>query len=183
MIFDKLLMVINKYEQSIRSDARRIMDNNLGRLKTICRVLYYILMLFTFALIILVAMLALADVAILVNPGLGSEVGISAPQMTVVLIIFVFALAIVYVLQSITKSIYREYSPFTPANAKRFQTIAVLCLLALVCMPIVNVIEPLTASDVAIIILAMLLMSTTFYVLSLVFRYGSWLQKESDETL
>ena len=177
------MMVINKYEQSIRSDARRIMDNDLGRLKTICRVLYYILMLFTFALIILVAMLALADVAILVNPGLGSEVGISAPQMTVVLIIFVFALAIVYVLQSITKSIYREYSPFTPANAKRFQTIAVLCLLALVCMPIVNVIEPLTASDVAIIILAMLLMSTTFYVLSLVFRYGSWLQKESDETL
>ena len=178
-----MLMVINKYEQRIRSDARRIMDNDLGRLKTICRGLYYILMLFTAALIILVAMLALADVAIIVNPGLGSEVGISAPQMTVVLIIFVFALAIVYVLQSITKSIYREYSPFTPANAKRFQTIAVLCLLALVCMPVMNVIEPLTASDVAIIILAMLLMSTTFYVLSLVFRYGSWLQKESDETL
>ena len=126
MIFDKLLMVINKYEQRIRSDARRIMDNDLGRLKTICRGLYYILMLFTAALIILVAMLALADVAIIVNPGLGSEVGISAPQMTVVLIIFVFALAIVYVLQSITKSIYREYSPFSHSACASFSISAVL---------------------------------------------------------
>ena len=159
------------------------MDNDLGRLKTICRVIYYILMLFTVALVILVAALALADVAILIHPEFGSENGMTAPKVTVVLIIFVLALAIVYILSSITKSIYREYSPFTPANAKRFQTVAVLCLLALVCMPIMNAIERLTASDIAIIILSMLLMSTTFYVLSLVFRYGSWLQKESDETL
>ena len=159
------------------------MDNDLGRLKTICRVIYYILMLFTVALVILVAALALADVAILIHPEFGSENGMTAPKVTVVLIIFVFALAIVYILSSITKSIYREYSPVWPAKAKRFQTVAELCLLALVYMPIMNAIERLTASDIAIIILSMLLMSTTFYVLSLVFRYGSWLQKESDETL
>ena len=68
------------------------MDNDLGRLKTICRVIYYILMLFTVALVILVATLALADVAILIHPEFGSENGMTAPKVTVVLIIFVFAL-------------------------------------------------------------------------------------------
>lgn len=161
------------------------MDNDLGRLKTLCRALYYILTLLTAGLIVLVALMLLVFVVEAADPGTitGGEDPVSISMVVAVTLMLVIATVIVIMLRNIAKSIYKEYSPFTRTNVRRFEFIALACLLTIVLVPLVNMDTPLTAADVAGFVIGAVLAAATFYILALVFRYGSWLQKESDETL
>lgn len=161
------------------------MDNDLGRLKTLCRALYYILTPLTAGLIVLVALMLLVFVVEAADPGTitGSEDPVSISMVVAVTLMLVIATVIVIMLRNIAKSIYKEYSPFTRTNVRRFEFIALACLLTIVLVPLVNMDTPLTAADVAGFVIGAVLAAATFYILALVFRYGSWLQKESDETL
>lgn len=161
------------------------MDNDLGRLKTLCRALYYILTLLTAGLIVLVALMLLVFVVEAANPGAvtAGEDPVSMSMVVAVTLMLVIATIVVIMLRNIAKSIYKEYSPFTHTNVRRFEFISLACLLTIALVPLVNMDTQLTAADVAGFIIGAVLAAATFYILALVFRYGSWLQKESDETL
>ena len=161
------------------------MDNDLGRLKTLCRALYYILTLLTAGLIVLVAFMLLVFVVEAADPGAvtDGEDPVSMSMVTAATLMLVIATIVVIMLRNIAKSIYKEYSPFTHTNVRRFEFISLACLLTIALVPLVNMDTQLTAADVAGFIIGAVLAAATFYILALVFRYGSWLQKESDETL
>ena len=161
------------------------MDNDLGRLKTLCRGLYYILTLLTAGLIVLVALMLLVFVVEAADPGAvtDGEDPVSMSMVAAATLMLVIATIVVIMLRNIAKSIYKEYSPFTHTNVRRFEFISLACLLTIALVPLVHMDTPLTATDVAGFVIGAVLAAATFYILALVFRYGSWLQKESDETL
>ena len=79
------------------------------------------------------------------------------------------------------------YSPFTERNVRLITILSVIYLV----MPVVLTVSlctgesdwTLIAVAAAIIFLPSLFVAALLYMLALVFRYGCWLQKESDETL
>ena len=163
----------------------RPIDNDLSRLKSLCRAVYYILTLLTAGLIALIALMALAFIVEALEPGAitGGDAPVAMSAVAVMAFMLVIATLIVVMLRNIAKSIYREYSPFTRTNVRRFELISIVCLLPIAMIPLIYIDTPLTVTDMASIVIGSLLASATIYILALAFRYGSWLQKESDETL
>lgn len=163
----------------------RPIDNDLSRLKTLCKAVYYILTILTAGLIVLIALMALAFIVETLEPGTitGGEDPVAMSTVAVMAFMFVIAAMIVVMLRNIAKSIYREYSPFTRTNVRRFELISIVCLLPIATIPLIYIDTSMTVIDIASIVIGSLLASATIYILALVFRYGSWLQKESDETL
>lgn len=167
------------------------MDRDLTRLKTLCRGLYYVLLLIAVVLLAVTVIVVAALVLVMVDPGLASdlELGIDEGNVPIavglMVVILAFVLVTVIVMMSIAKSIYREYTPFTKTNVRRLEVLAMAFLLLPVPLaPLVYVLMgELTAEDVILFSVGSVLTAAVFYCLALVFRYGSWLQKESDETL
>jgi len=82
-------------------------------------------------------------------------------------------------------NIRRSYTPFTLENAKVLKHAAVALLFSVVSMPFIFVILASLLNQRYQISIELLLfvLSLIVYCISLVFRYGALLQKESDETL
>lgn len=169
------------------------MDRDLGRLKRMCGGLYYVLLIVSVAMIIVAVMMVAALGLLIADPSLAADFelevditsGSAATAVALVAVLVLFCLVVVFELMSIAKSIYREYTPFTKKNVTRLETLALVCLLLPVLLsPLMYVLTgDLTVSDVVITCLGSMITAAVFYCLALVFRYGCWLQKESDETL
>jgi hypothetical protein len=82
-------------------------------------------------------------------------------------------------------NIRRSYTPFTFENAKVLKYAALVLLLSAILMPLIFVILASLLNQRYQISIEILLfvLSLIVYCISLVFRYGAVLQKESDETL
>lgn len=169
------------------------MDRDLGRLKKMCGGLYYVLLIVSVAMVVLAVMMVATTCLILADPSLGTDMeidaditaGSAATAVALIAVLVLFCLVVVFELMSIAKSIYREYTPFTKRNVTRLETLALACLLLPVLLsPLMYVLTgDLTVSDVVVTCLGSVLTAAVFYCLALVFRYGCWLQRESDETL
>ncbi len=166
------------------------MDNDLRRLKTLCGGLFFVLLLLTVIIAMAICVVVSGTVIEMSDPGLVSDyLGISSDRFVVIAgfgaVVMGVSLVVLVMMLNITNAIYREYSPFTIKNVKRLEVIflAYLLLPVIVSPMIYAVIGELTALEVIILSFSSVLMAAIFYCLSLVFRYGCWLQKESDETL
>ena len=165
-------------------------DKDLGRLKTLCRGLFFVLLILT-VLVAMVICILVSGVAIeVLEPGtVSDEVGIPHGNLLSLMgfgiVSMSVSLVVLIMMMNISGAIHREYSPFTGKNVKRLEVVALAyLLLPVVVAPMVySVVGELTAFDVVVLSFASVLLAMVFYCLSLVFRYGSWLQKESDETL
>lgn len=85
------------------------------------------------------------------------------------------------------RSISREYSPFTARNTRRLTVLSAIYIVfpaPLTALMVSGVTDPGAALVIALIAFTpFLLIAATVYMLALVFRYGCFLQRESDETL
>lgn len=96
---------------------------------------------------------------------------------------FIAAYIVIKTMYFIMKSIQNEHSPFTQDNAERFKMITVTLLGAAIILPIF---EYMNRSDIIVTVclcLFLVLLTVVSYCITIMFRYGSILQKESDETL
>ena len=112
----------------------------------------------------------------------GSDLSLIAATLEMALI-FVAMFVTVKAIHDIMVSIQNEHSPFLVANANRFKTV---CLAYLILSVPLTVLEYLTRDDVVtaiIVLLVCMLITVCLYCLTIVFRYGSMLQTESDQTL
>ncbi len=167
-------------------------DSDLRRLKTFSRGSSILLLLITVLLVMSAATLAIGIAAILIEPStFTDEFGMTRGQIAVFGIGLVVAMALIAatfaILFSIMRSISREYSPFTAKNARRLTVLSVIFVVipALLTASVVSgVTDPGAALVIALIaFMPFLLVAATIYMLALVFRYGCFLQRESDETL
>ncbi len=146
------------------------------KLKILCRVLFYILLLVS---VIMMAVLILIGVALVWEFLDPRFIGEEAPESPLVLlallmVVLLFFLVVCVILMNIARSIYREYSPFTIKNVRRLEVIGVAYLFfpALVSPLLYLALWDIIALEVISIILSCVLMAGIFYCLSLVFMYG-----------
>lgn len=170
------------------------MDSGLNRLKMICKwchigtcLVSVVIIVLILALLSLIGLVALYPDAIDMSTIHVDEIDgeLTAGQFVGLCILttlmLVLLLAILIVLGNIFKSINREYSPFIESNYRRFMIVASLNLMSLLFIPFENIVG--LNVDYASNTLTVLFVSLLIYTLALIFRYGQYLQKESDETL
>ena len=98
-------------------------------------------------------------------------------------ILFIAMFITVKAIHDIMGSIMREHSPFTDENAARFKVVSItflLCSVTLAALEYLNREDPIMS---VCMLLVCILISVVMYCLTIVFRYGSILQDESDHTL
>ncbi len=98
-------------------------------------------------------------------------------------LMFIAMFVTVKTIHDIMASIMKEHSPFLEENSSGFKTV---CLTFLLCSAPLAVLEFLCRDDIVMslcIFLACILISVVMYCLTIIFRYGSILQDESDHTL
>ena len=99
-----------------------------------------------------------------------------------------FVAVIMYIMHEMFSEIRESHTPFTETNVSRLKHVAILLLMISFILPmallvILNVVN-IEGDDMMISIEPMMLaMTVLFYCLSLIFAYGTKLQRESDETL
>ncbi len=98
-------------------------------------------------------------------------------------VIFVAMFITVKAIHDIMDSIMKEHSPFVDDNAVRFKIVSITFL---VCSAALAILEYLNREDAVMAVcmfLVCILISVVMYCLTIIFRYGSILQDESDHTL
>lgn len=99
------------------------------------------------------------------------------------LVIFVMGFVTVFEVRAVMVSITREHSPFTLANAARMKVLSLTYLPFSVLLAGFGILGNASFQTVLFTFLGCILVSVVMYCLTIVFRYGAQLQKESDETL
>jgi len=106
-----------------------------------------------------------------------------ASRIVELTIIFAAMFVTVKVIHDIMVSIRSDNSPFMEAHADRFKIVSLTFLV--VSVPL-SILEYFTGGGLilaACVLLVCLLISVVMYCLTIIFRYGSMLQDESDHTL
>lgn len=170
------------------------MDSGLNRLKMICKWCHVGTCLVSVVIIVLIlALLSLIGLVTLYPDAVDMSTihvdefdgELTAGQFVGLCILttlmLILLLAILIILGNIFKSISKEYSPFIESNYRRLMIVASLTLLSLIFVPFENIIG--LNVDYVSNTITILFVSLLIYSLALIFRYGQYLQKESDETL
>ena len=165
------------------------MDSDLGRLKMLSRCVFVVMGLLTLAVIALSVLLIVGLWVEVNDPGSISEDIMDSDQMVAfiacVVVMLLLVAVVLLMLANVARAISREYSPFTRKNVKRLETISVAYLI----MPFVIIalgyiiVDGTSPFEIVVLLLSGMIMAAVFYMLALIFDYGCWLQKESDETL
>jgi len=100
----------------------------------------------------------------------------------------IVGLAIMYFINRLFTNIHKSNALFTDDNVRDLRIIAILLAVAAVVITIVSVLTIVFLLDTADVVvgfnpLVMLLTASVVYIVSLIFSYGTELQKQSDETL
>jgi hypothetical protein len=168
-------------------------ENNLRKLGQISHyasiavwivlILSLISILVSLALIVLIVINYPPMMEMLMNLRTTKENALYNYSSTVV--ISMVSLIMMLFMDRIFTNIRRSYTPFTLENAKVLKDAAVVLLLSAALMPLIFVILASLLDQRYQINIELLLfvLSLIVYCISLVFRYGALLQKESDETL
>jgi hypothetical protein len=103
------------------------------------------------------------------------------------LAVLAIGLLILYCLDRILDNIREAGTPFTDENVKGLRRIAVLVLIAAIAVPVIGfILVKITDAGSNVMIEFnpfLLFVAVLVYFVSLIFKYGVALQKESDETL
>lgn len=91
--------------------------------------------------------------------------------------------AVAGILSRIMESVASEPSPFTLKNAGLMKAIALMFLPASAALFVLELLAGRGPAEAVFVLFGALLVSLVMYCLTIVFRYGAALQKESDETL
>lgn len=91
--------------------------------------------------------------------------------------------AVAGILSRIMESVASEPSPFTLKNAGLLKAIALMFLPASAALFVLELLAGRGPAEAVFVLFGALLVSLVMYCLTIVFRYGAALQKESDETL
>ena len=170
-----------------------LMRGDLHTLKNVCRYASVVMLVGEIAFLVLIAAtLVLGAMSFgsaemreffigLVRCG-GSNLSLIAATMEMALI-FVAMFVTVKAIHDIMVSIQNEHSPFLVANADRFKTVCLAYLILSVPLTLLEYLNRDDAVMAVIVLLVCLLISVCLYCLTIVFRYGSMLQTESDQTL
>ncbi len=168
------------------------MKSGLPRLKKMCKYGSYVMYTATAVLVCLaLATLILGIVALFGNDTLYSWICIDKNSSDIVIIsaflgnilIWIIASITVFIIGLIMKSITSEHSPFTDKNARRMKTLAVTYLISSFLMLIFELLADKKPTEAVFIFMGLLLVAVVTYCLTLMCRYGTLLQQESDETL
>ena len=148
-------------------------------------------------MILMAAALAAAfiiAIAVTLDPGVMSSITDAAVTDSHVLATCVtaaagaiFGLTVLYYVKRLFGNIRKNNTPFTDENVRCLEIIAVLVIIGAIAIPAVSAaaahIFESGAHQVEEFHLFSMLVGFIVYFLSLVFKYGTVLQKESDETL
>ena len=91
--------------------------------------------------------------------------------------------ATLWILGGILGSIGREYTPFTERNARGFRGMSAAFLALILVSVVAYLFGPDLFPNVLLLVAVFFMAAVGTYAMSLVFRYGAALQRESDETL
>ena len=170
------------------------MKGDLNTLKKVCKYASTVMFIgeMVFAVLIL-AMLVLGVVSQFSDSGkdflldmIGSDGEDSIrtfASFIVVLLIFILGLITVRMIHDTMVSIMTEYSPFIPENAKRTKVVSLSFLFSSVLFLTFGILAAKGITELLFLFFGSLLVSVVMYCLTIVLRYGTLLQKESDETL
>ena len=169
------------------------MEETKKKLRTICTVGTVISALFIVALAI--ALIACAIIAIIAPDIIDNFTGVEVigdvtsgeiRVLAIVLIVNLIATLTMFVLLYRLFQNIRASSPFTDENVKTMKLLALILFVFGIIAPIMNVIANGLMDNVSIpewIGMEVIIGAVIFYCLSLIFQYGTELQKESDQTL
>ncbi|MCL2032872.1 MAG: DUF2975 domain-containing protein [Methanomassiliicoccaceae archaeon] len=170
------------------------MNDTLNRLNKISRyagLAVKALMVFLIAVIALVLILmivtALDPEMVLDNVDEFTKSGQVLSMCAIIIVAVAFGLIALYYADRLFTNVYKNGTPFMDDNVKCLERLAILLLVGTVILPIISAagIYFLEAQSDLLFQFnpAMLFMALLFYFLSLIFKYGVALQKDSDETL
>ena len=179
------------------------MSEALNKLTKVSRFVGSVTTVLMVALTVAMIVAVVAIIAVALNPDIvnsvieyaGNTINIddidttaaAAILLATVLVLMPLMIAIMYFVRRMFNNIHENNTPFTDDNAKCLVNIALLTVACTIAAPILDyalqtVID--TASYQAYSFSAFpLLVALLLYFLSLVFKYGAELQKESNETL
>ena len=101
----------------------------------------------------------------------------------VMTLIFALGFLTVWMVHDIMVSITTEYSPFVIENANRIKTLSLAFLFSSVFLLVFGILAGKGVTELLFLFFGSLMVSVVMYCLTIVCRYGTLLQKESDETL
>ena len=104
-------------------------------------------------------------------------------SFVVLLLIFILGLITVWIVHDTMVSVMTEYSPFIPENAKRVKIVSMSFLFASVFFLVFGILAGKSIAELLFLFFGSLLAAVVSYCLTIIVRYGTILQKESDETL
>lgn len=169
------------------------MDNDLSRLKLLSRGISYAFLVLVVLMVPSAAFMYLMVAIALIEPWnveITNELDIPlSPEQLIMLVlmmavILTVASAVLINFMMITRGISKEYSPFTKKNVKSLRLLAILMLVVpFVIMALSAIVEAPSVWDCITMAIPGVFSAAIFYMMALIFDYGCWLQKESDETL
>ena len=108
-------------------------------------------------------------------------------SMVVGVIDSLFVLAMLWLMYKMFSDIKSSYTPFKNENVTRLKHVAYILLVYSIALPIIGAIAEELSGDPLLVVIefnfVLVAVAVLFYCMSLVFAYGTNLQKESDETL
>ncbi len=179
------------------SDTKRLESlrfrGDLHTLKKVCRYASIVMLAGEAAFIILAAAMIVSGAYSFVSDGFkdtfidiirsgDSDASLIAGTLELTLT-FLGMFVTVKVIHDIMVSIQNEHSPFMEENSKGFKTV---CMTFLILSAPLCVLEYINRSDAILaicVLLVCILICVVMYCLTIIFRYGSALQDESDHTL
>lgn len=169
------------------------MSDALNRLNKLSRYVCIGLKLLMVLLGFAIAAMAIALIAILMNPDWLAQIypdltyGDAVVMMSSILTFTIVGFIAFFLAHRLFKNIYTNHTPFLDQNVKDLKYIAMVVLVGAILSPIIvfaiAVGNDVTFDPTVEINFGLFMMAFLVYLLSLVFKYGTALQKESDETL
>ena len=169
------------------------MEETKKKLRTICTVGSVISALFIVALAI--ALIACVIIAIIAPDIIDNLTGVEVIGdvtsgeiriLAVVLIVNLIITLIMFILLYGMFQNIREATPFTDENVRTMKLLALILFVFGILAPIMNTVANSLMDNVSIpewVGMEVIVGAVIFYCLSLIFQYGTELQKESDQTL
>ena len=170
------------------------MRGDLHTLKKVCKYASTVMLIgeIVFAALT-IAMVVLGVVAQFSDPGKdflldligsdGSDGLRTFASFMVVLFIFILGFITVRMIHDTMVSIMTEYSPFIPENARRTKVVSISFLVASFLFLLFGILAGKAIIELLFLFFGSVLVSVVMYCITIIVRYGTLLQKESDETL
>ena len=170
------------------------MNDALKKLNTICKYAELFSKILLIALIIGAAVTLIIMGTVALNPDILSEIGDGTltnaevySMGAVMIIAVIFAFIILYYAYLISGNIHRNNTPFMDENVKYLEKIAIWTIVCALVIPLIGwgfaIAIGVDPAQMLAFNPMMLLFAFPVYLLSLILRYGTSLQKEADATL